>query len=385
MSIKALLQAKQQYYSDQFAKVFDIAAVKKTAKKWNKQFFGNPFNLASIIVGLLTIGLMVWFLKSDRKDPNYTYYLISISAIYSTIALTYLLQKISSIRATKETLLNSSIDKWKQLSYYRYLLNYLRTGLKGDTANAYNRSRKLGITIFELFRVNMDQLDKVDQAHYQEINQLEENYNVFDFTLLVKMLEFSCNEPEDAFLALIYPNRTYAYGNRSVNDYLNLLNIQGVYDQLEKVVKKSPHLFVSLDQTLAKIAEQELCQQLTRNAGLTEVRNDLTRMKQIESYLVREVLLPLHDATFLIEKQLPGAFIHLLVNATAILFFGTVAPLINAFTFQCNRVVQVCGSLTAGLLLLSIVLVCLTFVSENNSDVFKYSGIIYRGRNDKIN
>lgn len=383
VSKKRILSVRQHYWIRNIRGAYLRWDTLDEIEKLWKKTTGDRFVFATVIVGILTVGLVWLCWISDHTDENSTYYLISVSAIYSTIALAYLLQKITGIRAQKENLLNTSTDKWLQFSYYRYMCSYPRSGISANAPQAYNQSKKLSITIHELFYVNMGRLENVDHRHYNEINIIQADYNIFDYTLLVKMLDYINSEPVDAFLALSFGSRTYAYDNRSVNDYLTMLSIQGVFDQLDKVSTQWSHLFPGLADIFVSLSKLSLYQKLSQKAGLIEVTDTLTRLKLIEKY-IGDILLSLYDSTFIIEKKLPKAFNHLLVNACAILCAGTIVPLINAFTLHCCRIIEVCAALTGGLLMLSLILICLTFIDENNRDIFKYSTVIYRGKNDQF-
>jgi len=71
------------------------------------KFWKDNYNIAAVTCSITTVILIIFFLKAGKEDVNYIYYLISVSAIYATIQLGYLLQKVLSIRQNKTNLLTN--------------------------------------------------------------------------------------------------------------------------------------------------------------------------------------------------------------------------------------------------------------------------------------
>lgn len=345
-----------------------------------KTLIKDRFNLTELVFIPITIALGIGFYRAGKSDPNYTYYLISVTAIYSTIQLTFLLQKISFLRGQKESLMNESIHMWNALSNYRYLAYVMESHLKQIRHLEHRKALRLNISLMELMLVDMGSLEQVAPDHLLEFQKSNKNKEWLGFVTLVKMVDFIVNKQSSIF-DLNTLNRVYAHNNSSINAYLNFLMNEGIFHLFQKVVADTPP---SLDRKnyVEQISDKRPFQSLQSIVGSNSEENIPAFLLRLDRYIVNQVLLPLHDNTFIIEKKLPNAFLHLLCNAFAILFFGTIIPIINSFTFQLCEITRLCGGLTTGMLLMSIVLIYLTLFNEHNKDIFNYSKIVYQGKND---
>jgi len=359
------------------------SSIKKYMKNLYKIIIENSYNSLTIVFFLISLGISCFFLRMGKSDVNFTYYLISVTAIYSTIQLSLLLQKISILRTQKETLLVSSIPLWNALNNYRYLCFIVNMHLIQCYNNKYTTALKLKISIYDLFLLEMGTVEKIDKKHLDQFEDAKISTDWLQFVLLVKILDQVVDNVGNIF-ELNSLNRIYAHNNNSVNTLLRTLVNEGVFNLYERV---------SCKELNSKNSQKTLYEQLNNNPKYLSLRNLLgfeqnikitSVLSHLDSYVVNQILLPLYDNTFVIEKKLPNSFLLLLLNAVCILIFGSIIPLMNAFTLQWDEITRICGGLSVGMLLLSITLLSLTFYRENDADLFKYSNIVYQGKNNKL-
>lgn len=348
-----------------------------------KKLLGNSYNSLAVLFFFISICLSCFFFRLGKSDVNFTYYLISVTAIYSTIQLSFLLQKISVVRAQKESLLVSSVPLWNALNNYRYLCYRADMHLKQTGHRKYMKALNMEISINDLFLLDMGIDEKIDKKHLEQLEKAKAGPDWLQFVLLVKMLDRVVNNVE-SISNLNTLNRIYAHNNNSVNTLLGTLVNEGLFTLYGRVANEDKHIEAQQKTLFEQLYDNPQFLALQNMLGIETTKDVLSVLRRLDRYVVNQILLPLHDNTFLIEKKLPNAFLHLLINAVCMLMFGSVIPLINAFTVQWDEITRICGGLSVGMLLLSIALICLTFYRENDADLFKYSQIVYQGKNDKV-
>lgn len=334
------------------------------------EFLKSNYNVAAIVCGLLSLLLVIFFIKAKSPDINLTYYLISVSAIYSTIQLGFLLQKLLTIRQQKEHLLTGYNDLWESVTHYRYLCALAESYLDQHEHHQYRRARALKAERSELLAYNFTGNKKdIETTHLKE---LINSKLAIKYALLVKQLDFFT---KDVYRHVNYNNRVFANNNQTINAYIKGM----IEDPVFSLIQELPGL-PELESLLTEIAKHSFYMAFQTKAGFEGAGVVLENMVKIERYLLNQVLFKLHDHTFIIERPLPQPFKHLLLNSLTILICGTILPLFNAFFALSPTFTWICGALTLAALVLSITYVALTFYDENNDALYQFIPIVYEGK-----
>ncbi|HVW15852.1 MAG TPA: hypothetical protein VHB54_18620 [Mucilaginibacter sp.] len=339
-------------------------------------FWKNNYNVAAVACGALTLLFICFFVAAQRSDINFVYYLISVSAIYSTIQMGFLLQKVLTIRQQKEHLLTNFNELWEAVIHYRYLCALASSYLDQKDHQRYRAASNLKVERRELliYKFTGDRKD-IEPTHLEELQQAMEKHG-FDvrYALLVKQIIFFS---KDVYKHVNYVNRVYANNNQTINAYIKGMLEDPVFSLMRELAP-----LPQMDVLVHQIEKHQFYNLFKVKAGLDKV-NLLDNLVEVERYLLNQVLFKLHDHTFIIEMPLPRSFMHLLVNSLMILFCGTVLPLFNAFFSVSLTFTLICGALTLGALVLSMTYIALTFYDENNDALFKFTPTIYEGKEER--
>lgn len=334
------------------------------------KFLKSNYNVAAVACGLLGFLLVIFFIKAKSQDINLIYYLISVSAIYATIQMGFLLQKLFTIRQQKEHLLTGYDDLWESVTHYRYLCSLAESYLDQHDHHQYRIARTLKAERTELLIYNFTKDKKdIDPLH---LTELTASKLAIKYALLVKQLAFFT---KDVYRHVNYNNRVFAINNQTVNAYIKGMIEDPVFSLMQEL-----SALPKLDSLLTQLEKHTFYHRLQMKAGFDGKATVLENMVKIERYLLNQVLFKLHDHTFIIERPLPTPFKHLLVNSFTILICGTILPLFNAFFAMSPTFTWICGAFTLAALVLSITYAALTFHDENNDAVFQLIPIIYEGK-----
>ena len=340
-----------------------------------KKFLKDNYNVAAITCGITTILLIIYFLKAERDaDANDTYYLISVSAIYATIQLGYLLQKVLTIRQHKTNLLTNFNELWEAILHYRYLVALADSFFRQNDLHRYQAAKSLAATRSELiiYKFTGDE-NNIDKLHLEELKKkMEAQGFSVGYALMVKQAIFF---GKDVYAQVGLNNRIYANNNATINAYIRGMLESPVFSLLAE------ENLIELNNLTDQITRHQFYNGFKIKAGLNK-SSMLENLVEIERYVLNQVLFKLHDHTFLIEEPLPKPFLHLVVNSLTILLCGTILPLFNAFFAGSKNFILVCGALTIGALLLSMTYIALTFREENLDSVFKLVPVVYEGKED---
>lgn len=339
-------------------------------------FWKNNYNVAAVACGAVTLLFICFFVAAQRTDPNFVYYLISVSAIYSTIQMGFLLQKVLTIRQQKEHLLTNFNDLWEAVTHYRYLCALASSYLDQQDHHRYRSARNLKAERSELmiYKFTGDKKD-IKPIHLQELEQAMEKYGYdLKYVLMVKQIDFFST---DVYRHVNYVNRVYANNNQTINAYIKGMLEDPVFSLMRELAP-----LPQMDGFVHQIEKHQFYHLFKVKAGLDKgiLLNNLV---EIERYVLNQVLFKLHDHTFIIEMPLPRSFMHLLVNSLLILFCGTIMPLFNAFFSVSLTFTLIFGGLTLGSLILSMTYISLTFYDENSDALFKFIPTIYEGKEER--
>jgi hypothetical protein len=343
----------------------------------SKNPYKKAFQWVSLFVGALSLVLAFYFVGEKRCDPNFTYYLISVSAIYSTIVLAYLQQKISFLHQQKEQLIEKSKPLWNALLHYRLLCFSMVDYFNQNEYKLYQKVLALKLTQQQLGTLDFlpnDMIDPTLLATFKGKFKKEEEQRL---ALAIGFAHYFAYHPSNITSDAGYINRVYASNNSSVNAYIGLLINNGAFNLLSE----ARYSVSKLDEFLKSIVKERSFAKLVSQFSILGTGN-MTRLKTIEREILNGILFNLHDATFLIEKKLPFHFVFVLWNAFSILLLGTIIPLLNAFTLQSHVVLRFCGGMTVGLLLMALTFIFLVFHYENSKELFRNSSVIYQGQNN---
>ncbi|GGA95932.1 hypothetical protein GCM10011500_09620 [Mucilaginibacter rubeus] len=351
-----------------------------SAKPSNPGSWLNSYNIVSCVGFLLGLALCWVAVRKKTIDQNKTYYIISVSAIYASVLLTYLLQKVFSIRTQKEVAIDISRPLWVSVTEYRYLCRLFFEHLEQYDHLKQKKAIQLKVDRETLaFYRSFGENDKLDAEQWKilETEMADKDYPFVDFVLLVKKTVFFCSTPADIFSHVAEIHHVVAYDHRTINEFLIEMSQVSVFQLLAECVKKSPDAVHGMEEFLKVVSKHSFYGKLLKKGAFTSEEDVLNNLVRIEKYIFNSVLLKLNDQAPIVERPLPLGFLHLLFNTIFILIFGTIVPLANTFIFNIDAIIWCCGGLLVSALLVSAILLVMTFFRENNHRMFDNADIIY--------